>query len=101
MASLLWLYYKVDYLILLRKREGSLKALALLLVVYGSVVLCFFRVSQLIHNTFFIATEGAFMIGDFNYLVILFSRSYNYSLHIAHDVFASSSYSIIYEHCSL
>jgi hypothetical protein len=96
MASSLWLYYKVDYLILLRKRECSLKALALLLVVYDSVVLCFF--CTLDHTTPpFIGIRRAL-----NYLLILFPHndSYNYSLYIAGDAFASSCL-IIYKYYSL
>jgi hypothetical protein len=42
-----------DYLILLRKRECSLKDLALLLMVDGSVTLYFLYVTQLIRNTSF------------------------------------------------
>jgi hypothetical protein len=53
MASSLWLYYKVDYLILLRKRGCSLKVLTLLLVICDSDALCFFRALQLMRNTSF------------------------------------------------
>jgi hypothetical protein len=85
-----------DYLILLRKRECSLKDLALLLMVDGSVTLYFLYVTQLIRNTSFYRHKRGLQL--FNYLVVLFhhSGSYNYSICIACDAYASSFSSINY-----